>query len=34
MLEGTGGVTQGDAGQETGGARGKLGCEVTDARGG
>lgn len=34
MLEGTRGVTQGDAGQAPGGVRGKLGAEVTGARGG
>lgn len=33
MLEGTRGVTQGDAGQAPGGARGKLGAEVTGCAG-
>lgn len=33
MLEGTRGVTLGDAGQAPGGQQGKLGAEVTVARG-
>lgn len=34
VLEGTRGVTQGATGRAPGGARGKLGAEVTRARGG